>query len=673
MKKFLSILLAVLMVLSLCSFGTAEEAAVIDYAYLMYADAAWAHQNWGTESAEGMTVKAAEITGSGDYTVGVEFAEAAEGLAFTAVGVVNGELTCPGWYITVTDIRVNGESIQFLKSYTSSDDGVTTRSNLYNEWVSELPADARCYDGLISETCPIVVNPEDFASVTSVEVDFHYGREAWDLAYIMFADAAWANQNWGVDSADGVVVKAADVYGAGEYTVGLEFPDGAEGIAFAALGIVAGENTFPNYCISITDIRVDGVSITPVSLGYTSSDDGLCTRMNLYNEWVSELPGDARSFDTDNPEEVSPIVVNPEDFASFKTLDVDFCLVAPADEAYLMYADAAWANQNWGLDSSDTMEVLCAEIDGEGRYEVGLKFATPAEGLAFAALGIVSGEYSFPGWTIDIVDIQVNGESIDFAKGYTSSDDGVCTRMNIYNEWVSDLPSDAHCYGGTTEGASPIMVDTAAFASVSEILVTFDYHYGYPPVVADASQALTDEEAKELIAAGFNAYIGLQCNPGYVFRNAWDDGSYGLESNPEYFAVLTGWNAFLESDVAREDGSYNYGGSYEDAVIAGPGTYTVSLTTDEHGLGTEEGFNLLFVSTSIPSTLVDNGQVTISNVKTKIGADSMTRDYFELDTSGDYLQIKILDSYNQSSEPFAYTMPGANDGITITFDFGCIE
>ena len=42
------------------------------------------------------------------------------------------------------------------------------------------------------------------------------------LAYIMYADAAWANQYWGTDDS---AVKAENVYvtGAGDYTVGLDF------------------------------------------------------------------------------------------------------------------------------------------------------------------------------------------------------------------------------------------------------------------------------------------------------------------------------------------------------------------------------------------------------------------------------------------------------------------
>ncbi|MBO2517868.1 MAG: hypothetical protein CW338_11480, partial [Clostridiales bacterium] len=207
MKKALSILLAALMILSVCSFGSAEEVAPIDQAYIMYADASWAYSNWGTESSETVTVTAADITGEGDYTVGLEFAAPAEGLAFTALGIVNGENTCPGYFVKINAIRVNGEDIAFGKGYTSSDDGICTRMNIYNEWVTELPADARSFDGKVDDASWIIVDKDAFASVSSFEIDFTYSRKAVDQAYIMYADASWAYQNWGVDSSETVTVK----------------------------------------------------------------------------------------------------------------------------------------------------------------------------------------------------------------------------------------------------------------------------------------------------------------------------------------------------------------------------------------------------------------------------------------------------------------------------------
>ncbi len=658
MKKTLSIILALVLALTCLSFAAAEEAEGGMTGYLMYADAAWAKQYWGSDVPEGVTPINAVITGEGEYTVGLEFAEPAEGLAFTAVGIDGGEIAFPNYTIELKEIRVNGMAIETKKGYTSSDDGITTRMNIYNEWVDEVPSDARSFDGKTDDTAPVIVDKEAFASVTKVEADFVFRKNGVDTAYLMYADAAWAKQYWSGDAPEGVTPINAVVDHFGDYTVGLEFAEPAEGLAFTAVGIVNGEKTYPGAYIKINEIRVNGEAIE-AKKGYTSSDDGITTRMNIYNEWVSEVPSDARSFDG-TTEDAAPVIVDKELFASVSKVEVDFTLLPVTDTAYLMYADAAWAKQYWGSDVPEGVTVNNAVVDGQGTYTVGLEFAEPAEGLAFTAVGIVNGEKTFGGYFIDITDIKVNGESIKLTgTGFTTSDDGICTRENIYNEWVTELPKEARRADGQLEGASAVIVDKEAFASVTSVEVTFDYIYGKPAAQDDAP--LTAEEAAELQKVDYNAYIGVQ-SENYIFRNTWDEASYGRDSqdNPECFGQLTGWD--------ESNNKVNYGGTFEDVLLTKDGTYTVSLTTGEMGFGSDTFFRMLFVSTEIPSKLVRDGYVTISDVKTKIG-NAATQDHTELDTSGEYARIIVIDEYKNGSDnaPFGYNMPGADTTITITF------
>lgn len=55
------------------------------------------------------------------------------------------------------------------------------------------------------------------------------------------------------------------------------------------------------------------------------------------------------------------------------------------------------------------------KITGEGTYTVSLDFANTAACYAnstvFCALGISSGELLYPGYIIEVVDLQINGES----------------------------------------------------------------------------------------------------------------------------------------------------------------------------------------------------------------------------------------------------------------------
>ena len=660
MKRTLATILSLTLIIGLMGvLPAAAEDAASPVAYIMYADSSWANCFWMDGNEYPVKAATAEITGAGAYTVGLEFNEEAQGLAFTALGIVGGENALPGYTIEIKAMRVNGEEIAFEKGYTSSDDGIETRMNIYNEWVSELPKDARSFDGKTDDAKPVIVDKELFASVKSFEIDFVLHQFGVDTAYIMYADASWANCFWMDGNEYPVTAKTAVIDGFGDYTVGLEFNEEAQGLAFTALGIVNGEKTYPGAYIRINAIRVNGEEIA-FEKGYTSSDNGIETRMNIYNEWVGELPEDARSFDG-KTDDAKPIIVDKELFASVKSFEIDFSLLPVTDVAYIMYADAAWANCFWMDGNEYPVKATTAEITGAGTYTVGLEFNEEAQGLAFTALGIVNGEKTFNGYFIDITEIKVNGEPIEIGKGYTSSDNGVETRENIYNEWVSELPTDARRADGDLEGASPIIVNKDAFAAVKTVEITFNFIYG-KPIVKDESAPLTQEEADALKKdAVFNAYIGVQGKDTYVFRNSWEEANYGRDSqdHPDFFGRLTGWDA--------DNNAVDYGGTFVDAEITGNGDYAVSLTTGDMGMGETKDYNMLFVSTDIPAALVRDGFLIIDNVKVKFGSGA-TQEYTEINTEGDYAAVKIIDTYNQAAAPsIVWSIPGANETVAITF------
>ena len=663
MTKLVALLMALVMVLGMVPAVAEEAAAEAATAYIMYANADWSAQYWhdGNEYA-GVTATTVDVTAEGDYTVGLTFENPSNGLAFMALGLKNGENLFPKHYLKINAIRVNGEAIEYGKGYTSSDDQIETRMNIYNEWVSELPADAHSFDGSVDDASPIIVDKALFEGVTSVEVDFTLTKTATDTAYIMFADSAWAAQYW-LDGNEyaGVTATNATINGAGDYTVGLSFETPAAGVAFAALGIKKGELTFPGMMLKINEMRINGEAVE-VAKGYTSSDDQIETRMNIYNEWVSEVPADAsvRSFDG-TTEGAAPIIVSKEAFAEVSSIEIDFTLVPVTDTAYLMFADSAWAVQYW-LDGNEYAGVTAANatIEGPGTYTVGHTFETPAAGVAFAALGIKTGEKTFPGYLINIKEIKINGEVVEAAKGYTSSDDQIETRMNIYNEWVTELPTDlsVRSWDGTTEGAAPIIVSKEAFAEVSSIEVTFDYIYG-EPAVAEGPVPMTEEEIAAAQAADYNAYFGFQTE-NYIFRNAWDDASYGKDvEDGLYFGRMTGWDA--------DNNAVDYGGTYTDAAVTANGTYTVSLTCGDMAYGPDTFFRMLYVSTDIPSAAVEQEVITLSDITVKFG-EGKTQELSYVNTSGDYARITLIDEYDSKvPAELAYTMPAAGETITISF------
>ena len=96
-------------------------------------------------------------------------------------------------------------------------------------------------------------------------------------------------------------------------------------------------------------------------------------------------------------------------------------------------------------------------------------------GTAFSAIGIANGEELFPGYLINIKKVLINGQEYKLhGRNYTSSDDGLCTRSNLYNEWVPSVPEDARTTGGGTTGCSPTILEKEC-GDVETIEITFDY------------------------------------------------------------------------------------------------------------------------------------------------------------------------------------------------------
>lgn len=116
------------------------------------------------------------------------------------------------------------------------------------------------------------------------------------VAWIMFSGGDWASSysvgdTYTPDSCTpGLVPTDAEITGPGTYTVALDFTGTEQGYAantaFCAIGIANGEQKYPDYRIFFTEAVINGESVKLKGRNYTCSDDGKCTRSNLYNEWV---------------------------------------------------------------------------------------------------------------------------------------------------------------------------------------------------------------------------------------------------------------------------------------------------------------------------------------------------------------------------------------------------
>ena len=156
--------------------------------------------------------------------------------------------------------------------------------------------------------------------------------------------------------------------------------------------------------------------------------------------------------------------------------------------AWIMWSSGDWAQSYSVGDTYDPDSVTpglkptVALIEDSGEFTVSLDFTGTQQGfssgVAFSALGIANGEILHPGWCIHITECLINGQPYTLkGRPYTTSDDGKCTRANLFNEWVTKLPDDARVLYGPPIGISAQLFDRndPLFSHIETISVTFRY------------------------------------------------------------------------------------------------------------------------------------------------------------------------------------------------------
>lgn len=159
----------------------------------------WGSQYWGAGDCEIGTAYNAEVTGNGQYKVGIDFRTSdkgyVSGLEFSALMINGIEGIFPSNVIRLDAMKVNGKSIDAKvldRAYTTSDDCHNTRVNLYNGWVETSGADikdpytkevmARAAVDDLSATDTYLLEeyktdePTDFETI---EIAFTYGDKAY--------------------------------------------------------------------------------------------------------------------------------------------------------------------------------------------------------------------------------------------------------------------------------------------------------------------------------------------------------------------------------------------------------------------------------------------------------------------------------------------------------------
>lgn len=154
--------------------------------------------------------------------------------------------------------------------------------------------------------------------------------------------------------------------------------------------------------------------------------------------------------------------------------------------AWLMYNSSDWgvsysvgdvytpSSKTAGIEATDVV------VEGEGVYTVALDLTGTSAGYGnstvFMALGIANAEILYPGYVVIPQKLIINGEEVKMnGLPFTTSDDGICTRMNIYNQWVTKAPEEARTMAGSPAFATASLIDPATLGNIETISFTFKF------------------------------------------------------------------------------------------------------------------------------------------------------------------------------------------------------
>lgn len=385
MKKTLAMLLALVLALGALPVFAEDAAPTSATAWLLYfADPGWWPQHQKVdqpESETGVVATNAEVTGPGKYTVGLEFKwqTAESALQFNLI-LQNGETVFPGYYVDITEIRVNGTPIELKADNmygTFHDDPASGFAPIYNNyWNAEAtpgstgpdPATMRAFDGVMDTEHWEIIDPKQIVAGTKIEVDFvvaaEVGAEVQELgdkpavgtqldcpppvaenvanAHLYYQDGDW----WpSTDGSLGTSTEAV-ITGEGHYTVKAYFldqggwtPTGDSGLQKLMLVVDTPAGTaMDGMYLGVSDVRVNGQSVTLGSVAYGPTgyaSEGMFDADDyyaiLYDKWMidnqsGKTPWGHKTWDGS---EATTGAVDPEQFkGSVKEIEVDFFVTA---------------------------------------------------------------------------------------------------------------------------------------------------------------------------------------------------------------------------------------------------------------------------------------------------------------------------------------------------------
>ncbi len=406
MKKTITriLLLVVALVLAMGIAAHAEETTpTFSEAWLMYfasnhetdpANFPWwpQHQRIDQPATEtGVEYTNAIVTGPGKYTVGLKFNwQKAEGAIQMNLILDNAEVVFPGYYVDITDIRVNGASIEVKENmygvyHDDPDSGMVSIYNSYwdptFEPESTGPSNHRAFDGTVEDAAYLIINPDDIVNGSTIEVDFIVAAEAGQapeelgekpnpgIAYASYTGPSsiarlyYQASGWWpeINGVLGTSTKPV-ITGDGNYTVSAQFVDqggwtpsgnGAEKFLLIVDDYQGANSAMDGKFIGISDIRINGQSIDfgTVGFGGTGYDNGSVFDSGdgyaiLWDQWMHdnqpELPWGHQTWDGS---EGTIDAVDPSQLNNVNKIDVDFFVTSEQGKKPTG-ANYSWSGEN---------------------------------------------------------------------------------------------------------------------------------------------------------------------------------------------------------------------------------------------------------------------------------------------------------------------------------------
>ena len=641
------------------TFTLADPNATAAYdAKLGFANSDWSAQEWGDNAK---TV----VNGAGDYTLSWDGA-ASDALVFVIdIAGAAEEFAAKNLGLTALSVLVDGVEVpvDLTKVVTGDlENNTNFRIEIYNEY------------GSTKENAPI--DPKAVSFATNLTVNFTIGvQEApvepagpvFDLFIAYGGDRAesndWGYEYYGADTEKSAgITSVKETIAVGETkTISLTFENAAVYSWFFAPCLVADDISWIGDVDFDITCKVNGeevaINMEADSQGRTWWTEGTgdysgtqCIRLaGGYNEWGAQFIAQPTGLTTiEYTVTLNAVAEKVEPGTPYES-----------DEEYrlLLGFQGGTTAEGWDLayfgNAVEGITAVEATVKSGDTATISLTFAEPV-GTSWYFMPLLVG----PGagekmYAIDFdMVLKVDGQEVAInwdadAEGKTWWQEGTdsfiaedCIRMGGgYNEWATQ-------YVGKLSGFTTI-----------EYTITFNSIQ-----IVDAVEEAGPVEIDKM--GIYNAYLMLQ-TPNWTFRNAHDDAFYGIEGS-SWADLGLAWGQYL----VHQDHPGETWGQITDAVIAGNGTYTLSITdfgtvfADDFTAAGQDYFNIIAISTDLPA----GADVAITDVQLIIDG-KVRHTYAEAyinEESGGSLQILIQNIWNADVKEISY-YPAPTESLEIKF------